>query len=285
MKFSHLTTYYLLRLLKKIFSSLKPSRRHNISVYLANKMFFSKRLRSEQAFKNIRKAFPTWPKEKILSTLKECYIFFTSNLIEFISTPKSWEGIEINVIGEKVLDEALKKNRGVVFISGHFGSWEILGKWLGENTDLFVGIALKQKNEGANNFFHEQREIPGTKQIYKKGSLDKGYKVLKDNGVLGLVSDQDAKSKGVFVDFFRHPASTPKGAALFHLNTLAPVVLGVCIKTDHKKYNIEIVPVKTNSNSVEQITQNYTSILESYIKKYPEQYFWFHKRWKTKVQP
>ena len=52
-----------------------------------------------------------------------------------------------------------------------------------------------------------------------------------------------------------------------------------------KKYNIEIVPVKTDSDSVEQITQNYTSILESYIKKYPEQYFWFHKRWKTKVQP
>ena len=285
MKFSHLTTYYLLRLLKKIFSSLEPSSRHNVSIYLANKMFFSKRLRSEQAFKNIRRAFPTWSKEKILSTLKECYIFFTSNLIDFISTPKSWEGIEINVTGEKVLNEALKKNRGVVFISGHFGSWEILGKWLGEHTDLFVGIALKQKNEGANNFFHEQREIPGTKQIYKKGSPGKGYQVLKDNGVLGLVSDQDAKTKGVFVDFFGHPASTPKGAALFHLNTLAPVVLGVCIKTEHNKYNIEIVPVKTNSNSIEQITQNYTSILESYIKKYPEQYFWFHKRWKTKMQP
>ena len=285
MKFSHLTTYYFLRLLKKFFSSLEPSSRHNVSIYLANKIFFSKRLRSEQAFENIKRAFPTWSKEKILSTLKECYIFFTSNLIEFISTPKSWEGIEINVTGEKVLNEALKKNRGVVFISGHFGSWEILGKWLGEHTDLFVGIALKQKNEGANNFFHEQREIPGTKQIYKKGSPGKGYQVLKDNGVLGLVSDQDAKTKGVFVDFFGHPASTPKGAALFHLNTLAPVVLGVCIKTDHNKYNIEIVPVKTNSNSIEQITQNYTSILESYIKKYPEQYFWFHKRWKTKMQP
>ena len=111
MKLGHLTTYYILRLLKIIFSSLEPSSRHSISIYLANKMFFSKRLRSEQAFKNIRRAFPTWPKEKILSTLKECYIFFTSNLIEFISTPKSWESIEINVTGEKVLNEALKKNR------------------------------------------------------------------------------------------------------------------------------------------------------------------------------
>ena len=285
MKLNHLITYYLLRLLKIIFSSVKPSSRHYISIYLANKMFFSKRLRSKQAFKNIERAFPTWPKEKVLSTLKKSYIFFTSNLIEFISTPKSWEGIEINITGEEVLNEALKKNRGVVFISGHFGSWEMLGKWLGEHTDLFVGIALKQKNEGANKFFHEQREIPGTKQIYKKGSPKKGYQVLKNNGVLGLVSDQDAKNKGVFVDFFGYPASTPKGAALFHLNTLAPVVLGVCIKTNYKKYNIEIVPVKTNTNSIEQITQNYTSILESYIKKYPEQYFWFHKRWKTKKQP
>ena len=62
------------------------------------------------------------------------------------------------------------------------------------------------------------------------------YKVLSNNGLLGLVSDQDAKSKGVFVDFFGTPASTPKGAALFHINTKAPLLLGVCFKENFKKY-------------------------------------------------
>ena len=98
-------------------------------------------------------------------------------------------------------------------------TWEMAGRTYG----FICWHSSQTKNEGANNFFHEQREIPGTKQIYKKGSLDKGYKVLKDNGVLGLVSDQDAKRKGVFVDFFGRPASTPKGAALFiliHLHLL-----------------------------------------------------------------
>ena len=96
------------------------------------------------------------------------------------------------------------------------------------------------------------------------------------------VSDQDAKSKGVFVDFFRTPASTPKGAALFHINTRAPLLLGVCFKENFKKYHIHFKAINTKNKNLKEITQEYTSQLESYIKQYPDQYFWFHRRWKTK---
>jgi len=284
MKLSHSITYIILKQLKKILGSMSPKSRYRLSTSLASLLFKSKQLRSKQAQKNLRKAFPYWSEKKILYILKKTYVFFTNNFVEFIATPKSWNGIEISVSGKNILESSLKKNRGVIFISGHFGAWEILGKWLGENTDLFVGIALRQKNRGANKFFHEQREIPGTKQIYKKESLDKAYQVLKKNGILGLVSDQDAKKKGVFVNFFGYSASTPKGAALFHLNTHAPIVLGVCVKTGFKQYEIKLMPVPTISKSIEGITQSYTTKLEECIKKYPEQYFWFHRRWKTKKQ-
>ena len=125
--------------------------------------------------------------------------------------------------------------------------------------------------------------MPGTKQLYKReNSIEIAYEILSRNGILGLVSDQDARKKGVFVNFFESPASTPKGAALFHLNTAAPIMMGVCIQKGFQKYQIRFFTVDTTVQNIEQITQSYTSLLEKCIREKPEQYFWFHKRWKTK---
>ena len=184
--------------------------------------------------------------------------------------------------GLKELQSLLAQKKGVVFISGHFGAWEMLGQWIGKNVPLFVGVAQKQKNRGAHKFFINQREIAGIKHIFRGNSVKLMYNVLSKNGMLGLVSDQDAKKKGVFVDFFGTPASTPKGAALFHINAEAPILLGVCFKENFQKYHIHFKTINTKNKSIKHITQEYTGYLESYIKKYPDQYFWFHRRWKTK---
>ena len=186
--------------------------------------------------------------------------------------------------GKEILDNYLKQKRGVIFISGHFGAWEILGKWVGEYVDLFTGVAQIQKNRGAHRFFIEQRELPGTKHIFKKEPIEKMYDILSKNGVLGLVSDQDAKQKGVFVQFFNKLASTPKGAAMFHLNSEAPMLFGICIRKSLRNYEIQFSSVDTSKKTLQHITQSYTSLLEGYIKQYPEQYFWFHRRWKTTLK-
>ena len=147
---------------------------------------------------------------------------------------------------------------------------------------LFTGVAQRQKNRGADKFFQEQREIPGTGHIFRKEPIEKMYDVLDRNGVLGLVSDQDAKKRGVFTDFFGYPASTPKGAALFHIRTSAPMLVGVCIKRAFMNYEIKFLKVNTSSQDIGDITQQYTSTLEKCIRSNPEQYFWFHRRWKTR---
>ena len=108
------------------------------------------------------------------------------------------------------------------------------------------------------------------------------YDVLSKNGLLGLVSDQDARGKGIFVDFFGIPASTPKGAAIFHVNTKAPMLLGICLKQNFRKYHIHFKAINTKNKDIKEITQEYTKLIELYVKKYPDQYFWFHRRWKTK---
>ena len=283
MKLSDSISYYLLILFKKFLSTISARSRYRIANHLASFLYHHANIRKDQAKTNFKMAFPKWSDKRVNTILKKMYLFFSFNFIQFISVPRSWERLEIDIVGKNILDSYLAKGKGVIFITGHFGAWEIMGKWLGEYTHLFAGIALRQKNKGANQFFQEQRELPGTKQFYKKEqSIEKAYEVLSQNGVLGLVSDQDARTKGVFVKFFRSFASTPKGAALFHLNTGAPVRMGACIQKGFQKYQIRLTAVDTTIQNIETITQNYTRLLENYIKQNPEQYFWFHKRWKTK---
>ena len=275
-------TYFALRVLSRIWKTSSIRNLHIISQNLANIFFNYIPKRKKTALKNLKIAFPDKSDEWISNTLKKCYEFFIFNLLQFLAFPFDPSSIEIKVVGEKHLKNAINQKKGTVLVSAHFGSWEILGYWFGKNNYPLVGVAQRQKNKGANLFFEEKRQLSGIKQVYRKSSMDSLYDVLNANQILGLVSDQDAKGKGVFVDFFNNPASTHKGAALFHLNTNASLIFGICVQKNIGQYQVEFIPIIPDKESVEDITQLYTSIIEQSIKKYPEQYFWFHNRWKTK---
>ena len=275
-------TYLALSVLSSILKILSARKLHILSQNIASILFNYIPKRKNTALKNLKIAFPDKSDEWINTTLEKCYSFFTYNFLQFLAFPFDPNSIEIEVVGKKYLNNAINENSGTVLVSAHFGSWEILGYWFGINNYPLVGIAQKQKNKGANLFFEEKRQLSGTKQVYRKSSMDSLYEILNANKILGLVSDQDARGKGVFVDFFNKPASTHKGAALFHLNTNASLIFGICVQKDIEKYRVEFIPINPKKKSTEDITQLYTTIIEQSIKKYPEQYFWFHNRWKTK---
>ena len=275
-------TYGALSVLSSILKILSVRKLHILSQNIASILFNYIPKRKNTALKNLKIAFPDKSDEWINTTLKKCYSFFTYNFLQFLAFPFEPNSIEIEVVGKKYLNNAINENSGTVLVSAHFGSWEILGYWFGINNYPLVGIAQKQKNKGANLFFEEKRQLSGTKQVYRKSSMDSLYEILNANKILGLVSDQDARGKGVFVDFFNKPASTHKGAALFHLNTNASLIFGICVQKDIEKYRVEFIPINPKKKTAEDITQLYTTIIEQSIKKYPEQYFWFHNRWKTK---
>jgi len=275
-------TYYALRVLSRILKIFSIKKLNIISENLASIFFNYIPKRKKTALKNLKIAFPDESDEWINTTLKKCYNFFIFNFLQFLAFPIDPSSIDIEIVGEEHLKNAVNQKKGTVLVSAHFGSWEILGHWFGKNNYPLVGIAQKQKNKGANLFFEEKRQLSGIKQVYRKSSMVSLYDVLNANGILGLVSDQDAKGKGVFVNFFDKPASTHKGAALFHLNTDASLIYGICVQENMGKYRVEFIPINPTKKSVEDITQLYTTIIEQSIKKYPEQYFWFHNRWKTK---
>ena len=118
--------------------------------------------------------------------------------------------------------------------------------------------------------------------IYRKSAIKHMYRILEENKILILASDQDAKHRGVFVDFFGQKASTPKGVARFHQQSGADMLFITCQVEPSGINSMHVQKIEPKETTVESITQTFTLMLEEKIRTYPEQYFWFHRRWKTK---
>ena len=123
--------------------------------------------------------------------------------------------------------------------------------------------------------------------------MDAGSKVMirsiQDGYYLGLISDQNAGRKGTNAQFFDSPVSVPKGAAVFHLKTNSSILVGFCILSKDLSYelsfqelNLAGLPENTDDAIVE-INQRYTKLLEEKIREYPQQYFWFHRKWSKSI--
>ncbi len=261
--------------------SLKRNRvfSQKLSCVLYNYVIFRKSI----AEQNLAKSFPEKSSASLKHILKNSYQHFTYNIVHFFSLPLSYKSANIIVNNKNILDEALNQKQGIIMVAGHFGSWELLNAWLGYNNYPISGVIHAQKNLGSDLFFKEIRELSGFMHLYRKETIEKMYDVLKWGKILGLVSDQDAKESGVFINFLNHPASTPKGAAKFHLKTGAPILFLSCTEHLLNHYTINIEKVETRVNdTIMDITQRFSELLEIIIKKHPEQYFWWHQRWKTK---
>lgn len=283
MKLSYKITYIFLKTLSFCLRISPHWIRNLASTILYMILYYLIPIRKKEVFKNLNFAFHGKSSAWYIKTAKESYKFFINNFVQFFAFPTSFLKSTISVKGHKLLNNTLKEGKGIIFVSGHFGAWEILGAWSGYNNYPVTAVTTKQRNRGADKFFVELRSNFGMKQIYRKTSLDNMYNVLERGDILALVSDQDARKRGVFVNYFNRRTSTPKGAARFHLENGAPIIFTLCYQNKPNNYTIEFHPVKIASDAtIESITQSYTSLLEEYVRRYPEQYFWFHRRWKTK---
>ena len=282
MNYKEKFTYQFLQFLSRHLNNINQRRRFFYVNVLAGFIYKFIPIRKKVALKNIKKAFPKQNLKWAKKVLKGSYRIVIKNFIDFLSIPAIVEESNFKIKNLKILEDALNKNKGVILVTGHFGLWEKWGAWLGKNGYQTCGIIQKQSNKGSDLFFREKRESYGMNQIYKRSPLNKAYEVLKENKILILASDQDAKHKGVIVNFFENETSVPKGAALFHLKTKAPIIFSVGTLDDEGKMTIVFESLNIGDNpSVESITQEYTKMLEIKILNHPDHYFWFHKKWKS----
>lgn len=197
----------------------------------------------------------------------------------------------IEVVGkEEHFDPAYAKERGVLFFTGHFGSWEVfnlLAPAFGYGMNILV---RRIDNPLVENFVDKMRTRFGSITLDKTKSARKMFRVLENGEILGILADLNAQEKeGVFVDFFGVPASTTTSIAKLALKTGAVVLPAFAVwEESKKKYVVYLetpVEFEKTGNTEEDIkilTQKITSVVEKYVRKYPEQWLWIHKRWNTR---
>ena len=191
--------------------------------------------------------------------------------------------------GYKNLKAAIQKGRGVLLLTGHMGNFELLVGAFGQDPDYkMYGAYRKFDFQPLERLMLEERQRYGVTMIPLRGAARKIDAVLRDKDAVGTLLDQNADwYNGVFVDFFGRPACTNKGMAVLALRTKAVVVPMYIVKVkDH--FILEFlpeIPLQSTGDTIkdiEQNTQNYTRAIESMVRKYPDQYFWVHNRWKTR---
>ena len=145
------------------------------------------------------------------------------------------------------------------------------------------------KNPLVDQFVYRHRVDSGMKIIRIKESRRMIQKGIKQGAIISFVSDQDAGKNGIFVPFLGKPASTHTGAAVYALRYKVPLVYGMSYFKD-KKYHFNFERFDGNSQlkfsreNIYKITEWYSKTLENDVRKYPEQYFWLHRRWKTRPE-
>ena len=185
--------------------------------------------------------------------------------------------------------KAHEKGRGIIAVTCHMGNFELLIAGFGAaGFNKGYGVYRKLDFKPMERLILEIRQRFGVQMIPLKGASRKIDSILKNGGVMGTLLDQNVDYyQGPFVNFFGKPACTNDGLASMALRTEAPVV-PMYTARKNRKFIIEFLPeLKLQKTSdrikdIENNTQSFTSAIEFMVRKYPDQYFWVHNRWKTK---
>jgi KDO2-lipid IV(A) lauroyltransferase len=191
--------------------------------------------------------------------------------------------------GQHHLEHALKKKKGVLALTCHLGNWELLCQAVSQLGLDNAILYRKLDFQPLEKFLLEIRQQFGTRLIPLKGASRKVDALLSQGQVVGTLLDQNVDwYEGCFVEFFGRPACTNDGVASLILRTKAPVV-PMFIRRQGTKFIIEFLPevplvlTGDRTKDLEINTQNYTTAIETMIRRCPDQWFWIHNRWKTRA--
>ena len=221
---------------------------------------------------------------------KHCYRNVGKNLVEFLQFSgrlKKWIQNDIAIEGKVYIDRALNEGKGVIGVSGHVGNWELLPVSLAAHGYEGRAITRELRSKWLNKFVHRHRKKAGYIALNRDRSIREALSCLDRNELLGILADIDTKTKGVFVQFFNRPAYTPYGPVAIALKTGTPILPMFIIRQTNDKHRLVVEPPvdlhQTGDYQSDLVTntQHFTKIIESYIRRYPEQWIWMHDRWKT----
>lgn len=243
---------------------------------------------------NLQLAFPRMSEAERARLLKRAYRHWGWLLAEFARFPRhSARSIEDVIVydGLENYQAAAARGRGVLYLTAHIGAWE-----LSSFSHSLHGYPLAYLNRPLDNprvdaLVNHYRSLGGNRPINRRDAARAIFEVLRSGGAVGILMDQNTLDGdgNVFVDFFGLPASTTAGLARIALQTGAAVVPGFVIWDESLgKYRLRFAPavelVRTGEpeRDVVENTARFNKIIEDYIRRYPDQWLWIHRRWATR---
>ncbi len=262
---------------------------------LAYAIYLIDRKHRKVAYENLRNAYGEDLSDfQIKKIIRRNYLHFASVGIDFIRLPQivnssNWQK-RFEVEGLEFARKALKEGKGIIFVAGHVGNWEVTGCAFDFFFHPVHSIAKHMKNPFVDKFFTSLREHGNQKIIFKEKAARAMIRVLKNNEILGILVDQNAKKNSIFVDFFGQKAATTRVVATLSLKTGAPIIMAFLRRSDRRRYKFKITmskPIQIEKTGdlekdILNLTQRYTTIMESRIREHPHEWIWIHRRWKTR---
>lgn len=242
---------------------------------------------------NLRIAFPDWSETQRRDTIRRMVTQLGWMAGEFSQFPKySRANIEnfLKLEGNENFLAARSRGKGVLFLTGHIGAWELSPFAHAVYGYPLSFLARAVENSRVDKLVNRYRGLPGNLPIEKNRSAREILRVLAEGGTIGILADQNTlPEEGVFVDFFGLSACTTSGIARIALRTGAAVVPSYVLwdygsKQYRLRFEPEIKLTRTGDEErdVLENTARFTRTIENVIRQHPEQWVWVHKRWKTR---
>jgi len=247
-------------------------------------------VRRKVARENIARAFPDLSARDVDRIGRAAYRNLGRTFFEFArfgaATPEEVREI-VRFERTDLLDDALAEGRGAILFTGHFGNFDLYGAAIAAAGYPIDVLVQKQSNRAVDERVRRWRARMGAGVIYRGMGVRAILLALRRNRFVAIVADQDARERGIFVDFLGTPASTPKGPALLAHRTGAPILFGTLKRLPDGTHcgrlegPIRADREKDEEDEARRITALLAEKLGNAIRDDPEQYFWPHRRWKT----
>lgn len=243
---------------------------------------------------NLELAFPDWSdakRKRVIRGMIRQVGWMAGEFSQFPKYTRENIGQFVVVDGFENFDAARRRGKGVLFLTGHMSAWE-----LAPFAQALYGYPLHFlvrpiANRRVDNLINSYRCWSGNQPIEKNRAARSILKVLTEGGTVGVLSDHNTSHENVFVNFFGVPAATTSGLARIALRTDAAVVPGFLVwDAAIGKYRLRFQPAiklsRTGDEEMDVIenTGRFSSAIEDYIRSYPDQWLWVHKRWKTRPE-
>ena len=250
-----------------------------------------------RAAAQIKQCFPEWSDAQVRRTVVRFYEHLGQLVTEILFTPRFIHcepfSRRISYSGIAPALRVLCAGKPTILVTGHVGNWEVLGLWLTALGFNVAALARPLENPFLSNWLFGLRERRGQRIITKFDATDQMQAALAEGAALSFVADQDAGAKGVFVPFFGRLASTYKSVALLAMRQNVPILCGCAHRVPHAGgigfvLNLYDVIEPDHWADVHDplyyITARYMRAIEEMVRHTPEQYFWTHRRWRSRPQ-